>query len=211
MKRLLFLSLFFIFFSKSGYAAICYVTVAGGLAGDGSNWANAYAGNSLQVAINASGPGDEVWVAAGIYKTTIGIDRTISFAMKNGVAIYGSFAGTETTLSQRVLSNGLTSILSGEIGVAGIADNSYHTISNTALNNTAVIDGFIIRDANDDRSPTITEGWAEVFTTTAAVPEIVVTLLSAIVLLLITRLSLAPVFLTVVTTEVFPLPLFRIV
>jgi hypothetical protein len=158
MKTLCILSLFFVSFSQSGHSAIRYVTVAGGLAMDGSNWANAYPGNSLQVAIDASAPGDEVWVAAGTYKTTAGIDRSISFVMKNGVTIYGSFAGTETTLSQRILTNGLTTILSGEIGVAGIGDNSYHTISNTGLNNTAVIDGFIIRDANDNRTPTVTDG-----------------------------------------------------
>jgi hypothetical protein len=67
------------------------------------------------------------------------------------VAIYGSFVGTETLLSQRVLTSGLTSVLSGEIGIAGNSDNCYHVLSNSGLNNTALIDGFIVRDANDDR------------------------------------------------------------
>jgi len=80
-------------------------------------------------------------------------NRTISFSMKNGVTIYGSFVGTETLVSQRILTNGLTSILSGEIGAAGIADNSYKVIYNEQLDNTAIIDGFIVRDGNDDRSP----------------------------------------------------------
>lgn len=123
-----------------------------------TSWANAYPGNLLQNAINESGVGDEVWVAAGVYFTTNTTNRAISFNMRNGVAIYGSFSGGETMLSQRIIVNGLTSILSGEIGNPGIGDNSYHTIPNTGLNNSAVIDGFIIRDANDNRAATITTG-----------------------------------------------------
>lgn len=36
-----------------------------------------------------------------------------------------------------------------KLGISGLFDNCYHTISNAGLNNTAVIDGFIIRDAID--------------------------------------------------------------
>lgn len=126
---------------------------------NGSSWANAYAGTQLQAAIDASGFDDEVWVAAGTYYPTAGTDRSISFHMKNAVRIIGSFAGTETAADQRDLSNGLTSILSGEIGAAGNGDNSYHVIHNTSgLDVSAVIQDFIIRDANDDRSPTLNEG-----------------------------------------------------
>lgn len=143
----------------TGSATIRYVTVTGGPNGtDGASWLTAYPAASLQTAIIASAPGDEVWVAAGIYKPTPGTDRTAAFSMRNNVIIYGSFAGTETSVSQRILTAGLTSILSGEIGSAGIFDNSYHTISNAGLNTSAVIDGFIIRDANDDRPATIING-----------------------------------------------------
>src|SRR5262245_38232719 len=106
-------------FSIAGNAAIHYVTVAGANAMDGTSWLNAYPASMLQTAIATSNPGDEVWVAIGVYKPTIGTDRTAAFSMRNNVIIYGSFAGSETAVSQRVLSNGLTSILSGEIGVAG--------------------------------------------------------------------------------------------
>lgn len=137
----------------SSNAAIRYVTPTGAGLSNGTSWANAYPGTSLQAAINASGSGDEVWVAQGMYYTTNTTDRTSSFSMKNGVAIYGSFLGTETLLSQRNLTDGLTSVLSGEIGSAGISDNSYHVFSNSGLDNTAIIDGFVVRDANDDRIP----------------------------------------------------------
>src|SRR4029077_7774820 len=62
-------------------------------------WATAF--TDLQPALAASNSGDEIWVATGTYKPTATADRTISFAMKDGVAIYGGFIGTETTRSQR--------------------------------------------------------------------------------------------------------------
>jgi hypothetical protein len=135
-------------------AATRFVTPSGSGLMNGTSWANAFPGTSLQTAINTSAPGDEVWVAGGTYFPTATTNREISFSMRNGVSIYGSFAGTETQLSQRVWPGGLTSILSGEIGGAGIADNSYKVIYNQLLNSTAILDGFIIRDGNDNRSPT---------------------------------------------------------
>jgi len=129
-------------------AIIRYVTPTGTGLLNGSNWANAFPGTSLQTAINSSIAGDEVWVMTGTYFTTNSNNRNIYFNMLNGVAIYGSFNGTETTLSQRNFTCGFTSILSAEIGVAGIADNSYHVINNSSLNNSAVLDGFTITGAN---------------------------------------------------------------
>lgn len=158
MKKTILLSVLLIAIAIQTYGTILYVTPLGAGALDGTSWANAFPGDLLQVAINASGVGDEVWVATGTYLTTPTANRAISFSMKNGVTIYGSFAGTESLLTQRVLTSGLTSTLSGEIGVVGIGDNSYHTVHNTGLNNTAIIDGFIIRDANDNRPVSLTNG-----------------------------------------------------
>jgi hypothetical protein len=50
---------------------------------------------------------------AGTYKHTATADRTISFALKNGVGVYGGFAGTETMRSQRNPATNVT-ILSGD-------------------------------------------------------------------------------------------------
>jgi hypothetical protein len=111
---------------------------------NGTSWANALPGTSLQAAITASATGDEVWVMTGTYLTTTSTNRNIYFSMVNGVGIYGSFAGTETSISQRNFSCGYGSVLSAEIGVAGNADNSYHVINNSSLNNTAILDGFTI-------------------------------------------------------------------
>ncbi len=137
-----------------------YVSPSGAGSMNGTSWANAFPGTSLQFAISSSIPGDEVWVLTGTYLTTNTNNRNIYFNLVNGVAVYGSFNGTETVLSQRSFSCGFSSVLSAEIGIAGNADNSYHVISNSSLNNTAVLDGFIIRDGhanfdllgNDNRS-----------------------------------------------------------
>lgn len=151
-KYLILFSVFFVFTIFTN-GATWYVTPSGSGTMDGTSWANAFPGSSLQSAIDASSINDEVWVAAGTYYTTTSTDRTISFSMRNGVTIYGGFTGSETQLSERDLSNGLTSILSGEIGAAGNADNSYKVVYNNDLDSSAILDGFIIEFGNDDRTP----------------------------------------------------------
>jgi hypothetical protein len=60
----------------------------------GSAWGTAC---GLQHALNdIAVSGDELWVAAGTYKPTTGSDRSATFQLKAGVALYGGFAGTET-------------------------------------------------------------------------------------------------------------------
>jgi len=148
MKNFYMLLLILLSYSNTINAVTRYVTPTGNGLMNGTSWANAFPGTSLQTAINASGPGDEVWVITGTYYTTNTTNRNIYFSMLNGVAIYGSFNGTETSLSQRNFNCGFTSVLSAEIGVAGNADNSYHVFNNSSLNNTAVLDGFTITGAN---------------------------------------------------------------
>lgn len=112
---------------------------------DGTNWDNAY--NSLQTALTYAENYSEIWVAAGTYTPTVDNDRNISFHLKNDIAIYGGFSGTETMLSERNWCNNLT-ILSGDIGIVGDnTDNSYHVIYNYHAN-TAILDGFTIRGGN---------------------------------------------------------------
>lgn len=129
-----------------------YVTPNGSGLMNGSSWLDASPGSDLQAIINNAPDGDEIWVSCGAYYPTTTTNRSVSFSMRNGISIYGSFQGAESSLNERELSCGPCSILSGEIGAAGISDNSYTVMWNEELDDTAIIDGFVIQDGNDNRS-----------------------------------------------------------
>jgi hypothetical protein len=69
----------------------------------------------LQYAISLAPSGDEIWVAAGIYKPIHDGNLKTAFTLKSGVAIYGGFNGTETSREERDADAHLT-ILSGDLG-----------------------------------------------------------------------------------------------
>jgi hypothetical protein len=109
----------------------------------GDSWANAC---ELQTALTNASAGDEIWTAAGTYKP--GISREDTFQLVNGVALYGGFAGTETSREQRDWEANLT-VLSGEIGVeADSSDNSIHVVTGSGVDSTAILDGFTITGGN---------------------------------------------------------------
>ena len=66
--------------------------------------------------------------------------------------IYGGFSGTETLLNQRDPASNVTT-LSGDIGVlANVTDNSYHVVTSSGTNNSAILDGFTITGGNANGS-----------------------------------------------------------
>lgn len=133
---------------QASAASIIYVKRTASGANNGTSWVNAY--KNLQSALAVAVSGEQIWVAKGTYKPTASTDRTKTFTLKNGVAVYGGFVGTETLLTQRKPTVNLT-VLSGDIGVAGVAtDNSYSVVSASNLNKTAILDGFQIVDGQAD-------------------------------------------------------------
>jgi predicted outer membrane repeat protein len=94
-----------------------------------------------------------IWVADGVYKPDEGAGKTpndvnATFQLINSVKIYGGFAGNETAVKERDWENNLT-ILSGDIGlVDNNSDNSYHVVTGSSTNSTALLDGFTITDGN---------------------------------------------------------------
>lgn len=150
---LVFTGVFLPFSSGIASSAVFYVDDTAAGANDGSSWTDAY--TDLQNALTAADPNDQIWIAAGTYYPSVQIGGTgpryAAFQMKNGVAIYGGYAGTETDPNQRDIQNNQT-ILSGDIGAAGnISDNCYHIFYHPAglnLNTSAILDGFTITAAN---------------------------------------------------------------
>ncbi len=130
-------------------ASVIYVNAAATGANNGSSWANAF--TTLPPALSAAGATDEIWVAQATYKPTATATRTIAFVLKDGVSVYGGFAGNETMRTQRDPAAHVT-ILSGDIGTPGVStDNSYHVVTADAtVSNTARLDGFTVTGGQAD-------------------------------------------------------------
>ncbi|HOW19010.1 MAG TPA: hypothetical protein PLC79_08235, partial [Phycisphaerae bacterium] len=135
------------------HAGTVYVKAGATGANNGTSWADAY--TDLQAALTAATAGTEIWVAAGTYKPTAEtldpgnpeVVRGKTFQLKNGVALYGGFAGGETVRTQRNPTAN-TTVLSGEIGAAGRDDNSFVVVTGSGTDATAVLDGFTITAGN---------------------------------------------------------------
>jgi hypothetical protein len=121
-------------------------------ANNGTSWADAFQGvDGIQVGLAAAVPGDEVWVAQGLYKPTATLTRTIAINLKSGVSIYGGFAGTETSLAQRDFVSNVTTLsgdLAGNDGSSVFTDNSIHVLNGVSAPSSAVLDGFTVTGGN---------------------------------------------------------------
>ncbi len=141
---------------------VIYVDDDASVGGNGQNWATPY--RYLQDALTAAVSGDEIRVAQGIYKpdentanpTGTGL-RTDTFALVSGVALYGGFpSGGDPNWNDRD-PNVYETILSGDLlgndgpDFANNYENSYHVVTGSGCDKSAVLDGFAITGGNDDR------------------------------------------------------------
>ena len=144
---------------------IIYVDADATGANNGSNWADAF--NNLQAALVVAESSDEILVAQGIYKpgnyippppplpplpppSLPVIDRTATFQLKNGVVIKGGYAGFgEPDPNARDI-KGYETIFSGDLAgndepnFVNYEENSYHVLTGSQTDETAVLDGFTI-------------------------------------------------------------------
>ena len=135
-------------------AAVLYVS-PDGTSQTCDTWENAC---DLQTALFWAAAGDEIWVKAGVNKPTADTrSPDATFQLKEGVALYGGFAGTETARDQRDWETHIT-VLSGDLGgddatdpngvVTDTADivgpNAYHVVTGSGVDTTAILDGFVI-------------------------------------------------------------------
>ncbi len=147
---------------RSPEAQIRYVKPDADEGGDGLSWGTAY--RYLHDAL-ADWQCNQIWVAKGVYYPDEGdgqIDgeRTHSFVLRSGVAIYGGFVGYEESLGERNWEENVT-VLSGDLdqndttdpetGVVTDAanivgtDNSYHVVTApSGVSVAAELNGFTI-------------------------------------------------------------------
>lgn len=136
-------------------ADVRYVDASAMGAADGSSWADAFV--DLQAALAAALPGDELWVAAGVYTPGPPGDALSSFQLREGVGLYGGFSGVETSRAQRDWAANET-VLSGDVGGDDTFDspggwpdnyrlhtaNSGHVVVGSGVGASAVLDGFTV-------------------------------------------------------------------
>jgi len=91
LVSIILLATVFLLFPYPAQAGIIFVAQDAGGAADGTRWENAY--TTTTAGLVASVSGDEIWVKAGRYNEAI--------TLKEGVALYGGFAGTETQRDER--------------------------------------------------------------------------------------------------------------
>jgi predicted outer membrane repeat protein len=117
---------------------------------NGGTWTNAM--TDLQEALDAASLGGgshfEVWVANAFYYP--GTTRDDTFKIASGLKIYGGFAGTESSLSQRPSPFANPTYLSGSIGASGNADDCYTVVTLQNCDNQTEFDGFYIARGNND-------------------------------------------------------------
>ncbi|MFZ5563026.1 MAG: MopE-related protein [Thermodesulfobacteriota bacterium] len=141
------------------YTGVIYVDGRAAGADNGTSWANAFV--FLQDGLAAAGTipgGAVVWVASGTYYPDEGGleadgDRYATFHLLDGMAVYGGFAGTESSLSERALSINSLSVLSGDLDQNDAAggdnsENAYHVAYFVGVSDQTVLDGFTITGGN---------------------------------------------------------------
>jgi len=111
-------------------------------ANTGMSWENAYV--NLQDALDraSSGCGSQIWVAGGTYIPSKPTPPPLYFQLVNGVPIYGHFAGNETSIDQRNLSNPANESVIDGTDVSGL----YVVRANGLASNTT-LDGLSIKGA----------------------------------------------------------------
>ena len=140
---------------------IIYVSVNGAGLKDGSSWNNALDGETatsegstkLADVLVSAGLGSEFWIQSGVYYPCSDSDVNKSFVLNEGVAVYGGFAGTETSLSERDTLNPPT-VFSGNLLNNSIEEHHSRAVVTTAAENrlcyAVTIDNISISEGSNE-------------------------------------------------------------
>ncbi len=118
---------------------VWHVSSSAAVGGDGTSWGSAF--RDVQSGIDASIAGDEVWVRQGMYQpsSTAAGSESAGILLRDGVAIYGGFDGSETVRGQRDSAAHVTTLSGASISVL-------HVIEAQGVGQSTLVDGFTIRD-----------------------------------------------------------------
>lgn len=100
--------------------------------------------DALTVASMTGNIVQQIWVAEGTYRTTRSGDRAESFILRDGLKVYGGFAGNETQLSQRDFNAHLTTLSGAINNPLLLTDNAYHVVDLSNTTSSTRLDGFRI-------------------------------------------------------------------
>lgn len=144
-----------VFAAPSAEGKTIFVNIAtASSSGDGASWGNPF--KYLQDALAVSKEGDDIWLAKGTYfpddrrdGKLIG-DREATFKL-NGVNLYGGFAGGESTIASRNISQNPT-YLDGAIWrdsvYDGAGDEVYWTLNVVTVEKNSLISGVTVQHGN---------------------------------------------------------------
>ena len=153
-------------FSASLSGQVTYVNGAASGAGDGTSWADAF--TNVQDALDAA-TGGEIWIAAGVYTpTNTELDTFNTLRVSNEIAIYGGFAGTESTKEERIPGENTTTLSGDLMGndmdnnfSVNKEDNVFHVMTIEApVESTITLDELTIMGGQTrESSPDIDYNW----------------------------------------------------
>lgn len=164
LQRLMVVVTFALGMAATSQGRAIYVDAAATGTYDGLSWTDAFA--SLQDALTVVLAGDEIRVAHGVYRpdqgasVTLG-DRKATFRLLDGVTIKGGFPGLgavdpnasdialyETILSGDLSGNDANAASLREMLFESYGENSYHVVTGSGVNETAVLDGCTVAGGN---------------------------------------------------------------
>jgi hypothetical protein len=174
LKKVLVILVFLVSISFSTAAGkVIYVDDYGPPNGDGSSWPQAY--RYLRDGLAAAQTGDEIRVAQGVYRPDEdksdpngSDDRYATFQLKNNVIIKGGYAGSgkpdpnvrNFDLYETILSGDLLGNDTGGLDDPSRNENSFHIVTGSETNPSAILDGFTITSGNASMDVEIPYGGA---------------------------------------------------
>lgn len=131
-------------------------------ANDGTSWADALQGSAgLHAALAAANPGDEIWIAEGVYIPSDTGDISARFVLNtDAVHVRGGFEGTEASPLDRRFDAGVETVLSGDLlgnddGTPGsMNDNSARVMVVTVVSTEIVLEDLRITAGGNEANGT---------------------------------------------------------